>query len=91
MKFKICFLTFALIFFSCNKNEKDTTSIINSKDLKLIQNKKAEVGRQINTLQKELKILNEVIFDLDENQKFPLVTNVKIESKPFKHFIEVFF
>ena len=89
MKFKICFLTFALIFFSCNKNEKDTTSIINSKDLKLIQNKKAEVGRQINTLQKELKILNEVIFDLDENQKFPLVTNVKIESKPFKHFIEV--
>ena len=54
MKFKICFLTFALIFFSCNKNEKDTTSIINSKDLKLIQNKKAEVGRQINTLQKEL-------------------------------------
>ena len=89
MKFKICFLTFALIFFSCNNNEKDTTSIINSKDLKLIQNEKTVVSKQINVLQEELKILNEVIFDLDENQKLPLVTNVKVTSAPFKHYVEV--
>ena len=89
MKLKIYFLTFSLILFSCdNTVEKDTASILDSKDLKLIQNKKTEVSKQINVLQKELKKLNEIILDLDESQKFPLVTNAKIESKPFKHFLE---
>jgi len=89
MKLKIYFLTFSLILFSCNNTvEKDTASILDSKDLKLIQNKKTEISKQINVLQKELKKLNEIILDLDESQKFPLVTNAKIESKPFKHFLE---
>ena len=86
MKLKIYFFAFSLIFLSCN-NKKDTASIIDSKDLKLIQNEKNVVSKQINVLQKELKILNDVIFDLDENQKLPLVTNFKVTSAPFKHYI----
>jgi RND family efflux transporter MFP subunit len=89
MKLKIYFFAFSLIFFSCNNIKKDTASIIDSKDLKLIQNEKSVVSKQINFLQKELKILNDVIFDLDKNQKLPLVTNFKVTSAPFKHYIEV--
>ena len=89
MKLKIYFFAFSLVFFSCDNIKKDTVSIINSKDLKLIQNEKSVVSNQINVLQKELKILNDVIFDLDENQKLPLVTNFKVTSAPFKHYIEV--
>lgn len=89
MKLKIYFFAFSLVFFSCDNIKKDTVSIIDSKDLKLIQNEKSVVSNQINVLQKELKILNDVIFDLDENQKLPLVTNFKVTSAPFKHYIEV--
>ena len=89
MKLKIYFFTLSLFFFSCDNIKKDTVSIIDSKDLKLIQNEKSVVSNQINVLQKELKILNDVIFDLDENQKLPLVTNFKVNSAPFKHYIEV--
>ena len=90
MKLYIYILTFSMILIGCNrKDNNDTASIINSKDLLLIQNKKTEISQEINTLQKELKQLNEVIFDLDINQKLQFVTNVKIENKPYKHFIEV--
>tara|TARA_X000001036_G_scaffold6837_2_gene6207 strand:+ start:30 stop:1205 length:1176 start_codon:yes stop_codon:yes gene_type:complete len=84
----ILYLT--IIFYSCNsKQENDINYIINSNDLKLIQSEKTKLSNQINVLQKELKILNDVIFDLDENQKLPLVTNFKVTSAPFKHYIEV--
>jgi len=90
MKKHIYILTVFFIHFSCNTGEKnDTITIVNSKDLKLIQNKKTELTQEINVLQKELKILNQAIVDLDKNQKFLLVTAAKVETKSFKHFIEV--
>lgn len=83
-------LTLTILLFSCNDEKlSDTKSIINSNDLKLIQDKKSSISNTINSLQEELEMLNDAIIDLDENKKFPLVTNSKIESKPFKHYIEV--
>ena len=83
-------LTLTILLFSCNDEKlSDTKSIINSNDLKLIQDKKSSISNTINSLQEELEMLNDAIIDLDENKKFPLVTNSKIESRPFKHYIEV--
>tara|TARA_B100001173_G_C16014075_1_gene558964 strand:- start:892 stop:2061 length:1170 start_codon:yes stop_codon:yes gene_type:complete len=84
----ILYLT--IIFYSCNsKQENDINYIINSNDLKLIQSEKTKVSNEINSLEDELKKLNNAIIILDKNQKFPLVTNSKLESKPFSHFIKV--
>ena len=84
----ILYLT--IISYSCNsKQENDINFIINSNDLKLIQSEKTKVSNEINSLEDELKKLNNAIIILDKNQKFPLVTNSKLESKPFSHFIKV--
>jgi len=84
----ILYLT--IISYSCNsKQENDINYIINSNDLKLIQSEKTKVSNEINSLEDELKKLNNAIIILDKNQKFPLVTNSKLESKPFSHFIKV--
>ena len=84
----ILYLT--LISSSCNnKQENDINYIIDSNDLELIQSEKTKVSNEINTLEDELKKLNNAIIVLDKNQKFPLVTNSKLESKPFSHFIKV--
>ena len=72
-------LTLTILLFSCNDEKlSDTKSIINSNDLKLIQDKKSSISNTINSLQEELEMLNDAIIDLDENKKFPLVTNSKI-------------
>lgn len=90
MKPNIYIFSLTLMLFSCNDIEKkDITSIINSNNLRLVQDEKTEISREINILQKELKKLNEAIINLDENKKIPIVTNYLVENKPFKHYIEV--
>ena len=89
MKINIYIFSLTLILFNCNDVKKnEITSIINSNDLRLIQDEKTEISQEINILQKELKKLNEAIINLDENKKIPIVTNSVIENKPFKHYIE---
>ena len=79
-----------LLFFACNdKKELDLESIKKSNDLKLIQKRKTETSNKINKLQKELKSLNDLIFELDQNQKFTLVSTRKLSFESFKHYIEI--
>ena len=52
--------------------------------LKVFHLEKTKVSNEINSLENELKKLNNAIIILDKNQKFPLVTNSKLESKTFK-------
>ncbi len=78
-----------VLFFSCdNKKELDLETFKKSNDLRLIQQKKTEISNKINELQKELKSLNDLIFELDENQKFTLVSTKKLSFESFKHYIE---
>lgn len=79
-----------LLFFSCdNKKEFSLESIKKSNDLKLIQQKKTETSNKISELQNELKSLNNLLFELDENQKFTLVSTKKLSFESFKHYIEI--
>jgi membrane fusion protein (multidrug efflux system) len=79
-----------ILFFGCdNEKELDLEAVKKSNDLKLIQQKKTEISNKINELQKELKSLNDLIFQLDENQKFTLVSTEKLSFESFKHYIEI--
>lgn len=72
----------------CGSEEKKTTTeIIASQDLASIQNKKAEVVKNLNTLQLELEELNQAIGQIDKEQKFLLVTSIETESAPYAHYV----
>jgi RND family efflux transporter MFP subunit len=77
-----------LLFIQCGYSDKQTTAeIIASKDLAAIQTKKAEVVKSMNTLKQELESLNEVIGQLDNEQKILLVTSIETEVTPYDHFV----
>lgn len=77
-----------LLFIQCGSSDKQTTAeIIESKDLAAIQTKKAEVVKSMNTLKQELESLNEVIGQLDNEQKFLLVTSIETKVAPYDHFV----
>ena len=77
-----------LLFIQCGSSDKQTTAeIIASKDLAAIQTKKTEVVKSMNTLKQELESLNEVIGQLDNEQKFLLVTSIETKVAPYDHFV----
>jgi RND family efflux transporter MFP subunit len=77
-----------LLFIQCGSSDKQTTAeIIASKNLAAIQTKKAEVVKSMNTLKQELESLNEVIGQLDNEQKFLLVTSIETKVAPYEHFV----
>ena len=77
-----------LLFIQCGSSDKQTTAeIIASNDLAAIQKKKAEVVKNMNTLKQELESLNEVIGQLDNEQKFLLVTSIETKVAPYEHFV----
>ena len=77
-----------LLFIQCGSSDKQTTAeIIASNDLAAIQKKKAEVVKIMNTLKQELESLNEVIGQLDNEQKFLLVTSIETKVAPYEHFV----
>ena len=77
-----------LLFIQCGSSDKQTTAeIIASKDLAAIQTKKAEVVKSMNTLKQELESLNEVIGQLDNEQKFLLVTSIETKVAPYDHYV----
>jgi RND family efflux transporter MFP subunit len=77
-----------LLFIQCGSSDKQTTAeIIASKDLAAIQTKKAEVVKSMNTLKQELESLNEVIGQLDNEQKFLLVTSIETKVATYDHFV----
>ncbi|MGB1444404.1 MAG: efflux RND transporter periplasmic adaptor subunit [Flavobacteriaceae bacterium] len=78
----------ALLLIQCGSEEKKTTTeIIASQDLASIQNKKAEVVKNLNALQLELEELNQAIGQIDKEQKFLLVTSIETESAPYAHYV----
>ncbi len=82
------YLLSILLFIQCGSSDKKTTAeIIASKDLSAIQMKKAEVVKSMNTLKQDLESLNEVIGQLDNEQKFLLVTSIAAKEAPYEHFV----
>ena len=85
---KSIFLFSLVLFIQCGSSDKKTTAeIIASNDLAAIQLKKAEVVKNMNTLQQELENLNEVIGQLDNEQKFLLVSSIVAKETSYEHFV----
>jgi len=90
MKKSIIILSFSLLLLACGQ-EKGEINAVNqtSTNLEELQNQKVNYTDQINTLNQELKQVNEAILSLTGDEKRTLVTAFQAESKVFNHTVEV--
>jgi len=90
MKKSIIILSFSLLLLGCGQ-EKGEINAVNQTptNLEELQNQKVNYTDQINTLNQELKQVNEAILSLTGDEKRTLVTAFQAESKVFNHTVEV--
>ena len=88
---KLVILTFlSLIIASCGGEKAATVEdIIATNDLEQIRAMKTELDQKRLALVDELKLLEDKISELDENQKIPLITTIQTTETVFNHFLEL--
>lgn len=80
----------AIFFISCGGNETQSVEdIISSNDLKSIRAKRASLDKEKQTIDQQIKDLNDAIERLDSLKRNPLVTALTIEKKVFNHYLEL--
>ena len=78
------------ILASCSQGkEKSFDEVIESNNLKELQEKRTEIDLKQQEISEQLKILNEKISQLDTIKNLPLVTTIKVEPQQFDHFLEL--
>tara|TARA_B100000686_G_C16806734_1_gene991656 strand:- start:2216 stop:3385 length:1170 start_codon:yes stop_codon:yes gene_type:complete len=83
-------IAISIIMFNCKSERNyEINEAQKSTNLELIQKQKSELKKQINLLQIEVKKLDNIIEELDENKKYKLVNSIKLKFEQFKHFIEI--
>ncbi len=82
MKNILLFFVAISIMVSCGKETKNSS-------LDELNTKKLTIVSKIDSLNKELKILDQEILKLDESVKLHLVTVLPVKNDVFKHFIEI--
>ena len=90
MKNIVTLITITLILTSCGSGDnKSVEDVIDSRNLESIRIKKTELVSQQNLIKQEIKKLDILIAELDDNAKIPLITTFKLENSDFKHFLEL--
>lgn len=83
-------LLVTLLLSSCgDKKEATLETIIASKDLKKIRDKKTDLDKQKQAIDFKIKSLNAAIEKLDTLKRIPLVTAIEVEKQVFTHFLEI--
>lgn len=89
MKNIFLLLTLATLTISCGGDSKSFESIIESKDLNKIREKRTELVAEKTTIEGKLKIIDGAISSLDTIKKYPLVTAFQVKTNNFNHFLEL--
>lgn len=83
-------LLVTLILSSCgDKKEATLETIIASKDIKKIRDKKTDLDKQKQAVEIKIKRLNAAIEKLDTLKRIPLVTAIEVQKQLFTHFLEI--
>ncbi len=83
MKNILLTLTVFTIIISCQKTTVKTASLEN------LNNQKTTLTNKIDSLNKELKIVEIELEKLDTSKKLQIVTTIPVKNQVFKHFIEI--
>ena len=93
MKMTKKILSLLLLFFisnGCNYDKEKEQKIKSKKSkIEFLEIEKNKIITKIDELNEDLKKINSSIDKINNNQKVPLVTGIKISSEPFSHKIEI--
>ncbi len=90
MKNALYLIVASFILTSCGGSpEQSVADIISEGNLEKIRAKKNTITEQLSVLDTEAKQLDSVIALLSDNEKFPLVTTIKVVAQNFDHFLEL--
>jgi len=87
---KIITACLVLILSSCgSSDESNIETVLASKDLKKIREKRLSLENEYNALSDQIKQLDQAIHELDTTANIPLVTTLTAKSEVFNHFVEL--
>ncbi len=87
---KIITVCLVLILSSCGSgDESNIETVLASKDLKKIREKRLSLENEYNALSDQIKQLDQAIHELDTTANIPLVTTLTAKSEVFSHFVEL--
>ena len=86
---KIIYPLLITFLISCSSKENTVESIIASKDIKNIREKKKSLTAEQQSIIAEIKQLDAAIEKIAPNKKIPLVTAFAVKDTLFNHFIEL--
>jgi len=87
---KIITVCLVLILSSCGSGDQSNIeTVLASKDLKKIREKRLSLENEYNALSDQIKQLDQAIHELDTTANIPLVTTLMAKSEVFNHFVEL--
>ncbi len=89
MKKSILFLITLITLASCGGDNKSVDSVIGSKDMAAVKDKRAELNKQQRELKADIDKLNAYIDENEKKERPALVTAEVIKDSIFKHYVEV--
>ena len=83
------YIVIAFVLISCGSENSTVEDVIASKNLETIRSKRADLTKELKTLEDQVTLLDEAIAVLDDNAKLPLVTTMEVVSQNFDHYLEI--
>ena len=90
MKNLLIVSTIAIMLMSCGGDKKQTIEeVIATANLENIKTKRENLVAEQQTLQDQIKLLDEALSQYDTVKKVPLITTITAKSEVFNHFLEL--
>ncbi|MEP0213678.1 MAG: efflux RND transporter periplasmic adaptor subunit [Cellulophaga sp.] len=82
-------LTLTALVTACEDKNTSVESIIATKDIEKIREKKATVSEEHKALEKQMVMLDSAIAVIQGNKNLPLISTLTTKTKVFNHFLEL--
>ncbi len=89
MKQLFSLILLTLIISSCGSDSKSIESIIETKDLQKIREKRDNIISEQTALNDKIKLIDAALSKLDTLKNYPLVTAFQVKPNNFNHFLEL--
>ena len=89
MKKIVSLIILAIVVVACGGENASVEDVVASKNLESIRSKRAELTKELKSLEDQVKLLDDAISELDDNAKLPLVTTMSVQAQKFDHYLEL--
>ncbi len=89
MKKILSLITLTMVLVSCGGGNTSVEDVVSSNDLEAIRSKRADLTKELKSLEDQVKLLDDAIAELDDNAKLPLVTTMNVQAQMFDHYLEL--